>query len=192
MRAIYTGLVLLAMLAIVETPKAKGYSMATQTRTPNSASSDSSIGGLAWIGLPTNIQADDALNSTLVTGLAYGNPTQYCKSWEFNFDQVPDDAETVSVTFRIKRKNVGQAAAQDAAARVVLGGAIQSTDRSLSGNWPSTAAFAEYVVTGLTPAQVKDAGFGFALAAKNVNPGNEEFKPNASPIVGYVEAVASW
>lgn len=148
--------------------------------------------GLGWQGLPSYLQVDDATSAHLVTGLVYPTPTRLAKLTDFQFGDVPDTAESVTVVFRVKRRKVGQGEIQDSAARLVLGGVTQTAENAIASNWPTTAAWAEYTFTGLTPVQVKDSGFGFALSVKNVSPGDEEYQPPASPSIGCVEATAGW
>lgn len=160
--------------------------------TPTNVVNDNSAGTLGWQGLPTAVQSDDATYASLATGLPPASATQFCKATEFDFSQVPDCLTDITVTFTVKRKYSGGVAAKDNAARVVLAGVVQSTDYSSTTSWTTTDTAVNYVVTGLSSADVKDTGFGFALSAKNPLPGGGRVPVTTAPYIGYIEATASW
>lgn len=151
---------------------------------PSGVVSDNVDGGKPWAN-PGNAAADDTAYAQPGGNgwLSSGVKTEFLKA-TFASLAAPSGAD-VSVTFRVKRHKAG-VAIRDQAARLVLAGAIQSSNFASSANWPASDEVAEYVFTGLTPEQVNSGSFGFALAAKN--PG----VPTGTPYVQVIEAVATW
>ena len=178
-----------AVLCLALCSVALGFTCSPQTLNPADAVNDNSFGTRAWLGLPGNVQADDGSGACPSSGISYNQSMQFCKS-TFAFSVDPC-ATNVSVTFRVKRKKTGTSNIQDAAARLVLGGSIQTDDFSQGINWPTTYTFAEYTFSGLTAEQVNDTGFGFAISAKNVTPNSGEPK-TGTPFIEVIEAVATW
>ena len=171
--------------------------MGTQTRYPTSAVNDATVGTRPWLDTPgqfslqKQVEADDGKHATTSSSLLDNEVTKLLKVG-YTFE-VPSEATDVSVTFRVQHYEVGSAKIRDAAARLVLGGTVQPEDHSLPGDWPSTAGWAEYAFGGLTPAQVNDSAFGFALAAKKIGTSPDpDFPLTATPFVDVIEAVATW
>jgi hypothetical protein len=143
--------------------------MPTQTRSATVAVNDASIGTGAW-SFPENILANDDLPA-LSGGSGPTVVTNYLKATGFGFN-IPTTAEILGIEVRWKCRSAisGSPGGSDAAARIVKGGTIGSTDRSLGGTYANAyTTFPHGSLSDLwgetwTPANINAAGFGAALA----------------------------
>jgi cysteine-rich repeat protein len=137
-----------------------------QTQGPNTPSTvvdDPSTGTLAWTGPQQAAVSDDA---PAFAGAPTAELTHYLKATGLGF-ALPVGAVIEGIEVDVERKGF----AFDAAVRIVKGGAIGATDRSLPGDW---AALVDVIVTyggsndlwgeAWTAADINAADFGFAMS----------------------------
>lgn len=136
--------------------------------------SNSSVGSVTWSS-PGNITADDTNRATATAGFAQ---SEYLISSSHGF-AIPSGAtiDGIVVEARIYSEFGGLFYdVYDAAARIVKGGAVGSTDKSKvaawqSGNnltWTSYGSSSDTWGETWTPADINASGFGFALSANLV------------------------
>ena len=132
---------------------------------PGTVVNDASAGTALWV-TPQNADAsDDALTSTAPGGL----PTQFLKATGFGFS-IPSPAQITGIEVFVERRSVG-GTVLDSAIRIVKGGVVGATDRSLPGMWPMADATATYGSSSdlwgetWTAAEINAAGFGAAVSA---------------------------
>ena len=123
---------------------------------------------------------DDARAQVTITNS--GNVSAYLQATTVaNTFSIPSDATIKGIQVAIERSSVCQTTCTsnvtDSRIRIVKGGAVQTTDRSLPTAWPTTDTGANYGTTsdlwGTTwsPSDINSAGFGVAIAATRGNGG---------------------
>ena len=135
------------------------------------------IGTQAWVtSTLTYCKASDN-NMSQTTGGVF--TTNYLKATNFGLS-VPTDATIDGILVDVEKRSDadGNDTVSDAAARIVKGGTIGTTDKSKAGNWGTSN---DYIVTygspiekwGLTwtPSDINASNFGFAIAATVGTPG---------------------
>lgn len=139
------------------------------TAGPNYASaavSDSTLAGNAWSN-PGNAGASDSSYAT-----ASSNGTQYLKATGFGFS-IPTGAVIDGIVVEWERKASGSTV-KDKAVRIVKGGTVGATDKSVTTDWPTTDAFASYGSAAdlwgetWTAADINAASFGAAIATQSI------------------------
>lgn len=86
-----------------------------------------------------------------------------------NAPAIPAEALNVVALFEWRKKRQVSVQADDAAARLVTAGAIGADDKSVAGHWPTDPGFTYVGYSwAVTPTVANDAGFGAAIAAKEV------------------------
>jgi len=160
---------------------------------PAAAANDATVGTRTWLNLPAAVQAQDNKTASPSGGISPQTVMQYIRCEQFPFS-VPEDAGPVSVAFRVRRRKISATGVvEDYSVRPVIGGVIQPTELAVAGAWPMAETDATYTVSGLTPAQVNDAGFGLAFSCKNTAAGPVGENPNTVvPGVQVIDAAASW
>jgi len=137
---------------------------------PAAAVNDAAFGSLSWSN-PGNAVSSD--NSDALATAESGN-TKYLKATDFSMS-IPGGATIDGIVVEVEKAS--QEGCVDARARIVKGGAIGSTDRSLVGNWPASDTFRTHGGTSDLWGESwssSDFGsdFGFAIAATiNGDPG---------------------
>ncbi len=143
-------------------------------KSPSAATDDTGVGTVAWTN-PSNVFASD--NSYVsAAGLGPGSITHYLKATGFGFS-IPTSATILGIKVEVERKAVLTSGLSDHAVRIVKGGTIGSTDRSLSGNWPLSDAYTSYGSgtdlwgTTWTASDINASNFGFALSVHDIGIG---------------------
>jgi hypothetical protein len=142
-----------------------GYGQLTQgPRSPGAVVDDASFGGAGWFPA-ANASASDNVWAQVSPG---GFPTHYLKATSFGFT-IPTPAQILGIEVLVER-HAAVGTIIDNRARIVKGGVIGTAERALGGTWPLMDATVTYGNpsdlwgTTWTPADVNNAGFGFALA----------------------------
>lgn len=145
----------------------RGYALTEGPLPPASVVDDSSFGGNSWF-LPGNaIASDNTYAQVAPSGLA----THYLKATTFGFN-IPLPAEILGIEVLVERKSAAGSIV-DARARLVKGGVVGTTDRSLAPPWSPTETTVTYGSpsdlwgTTWTPSDINNAGFGFALSVND-------------------------
>lgn len=131
---------------------------------------DASIGTKAFVN-QAGVQAEGGTASYV--NFRGGNAaSNFLKAMAFkdangNAPAIPAEALNVVALFEWRKKRQVGVQADDAAARLVTAGAIGSDDKSAAGHWPTVLTYVGYSWT-VTPADANNAGFGAAIAAKEV------------------------
>jgi hypothetical protein len=108
---------------------------------PGTVVNDSSAGTTAWSN-PELVPASDNNYAQVFSGS--GGDTQYLKATNFGFS-IPSGATIDGIVVEWeKRQGIISGTARDLAVRIVKGGAIGSTDKSVGGNWPGADAYVSY------------------------------------------------
>jgi hypothetical protein len=142
---------------------------------PNNAGTcvnDASFGVRAWTQV-TN--AEGAINSTFATtGSQSGTvQCQYLKATAFGF-AIPAGATIDGIQVDLQRKLMGTNCS-DVRVRIVKGGVIGSTEKSLGAQWPDPVALDSFGGASdlwgetWTPADINAADFGAVVAPQIVN-----------------------
>ncbi|MDX2165919.1 MAG: hypothetical protein SF182_02605 [Deltaproteobacteria bacterium] len=144
---------------------------AAQSAGPNAPASivdNASTGTQPW-GATAQATASDDLYAFAAVGM--GTPSHYLAATGFGF-ALPPSAVVLGIRADIERRAIG-GIATDNAVRIIKGGVIGATDRSLGGNWPGADAVATYGGASdlwgesWTAADINGAGFGVAISAKD-------------------------
>lgn len=141
-------------------------------RTPKSGAtfaSDSGVGTILWTNTG-NAAASDGANVN--TGsMAPGEISHYLKATNFRF-AIPTNATIHGFKVDVERAFAGSCTITDNAVRLVKGGTIQSTDRSIVNAWPGSSSYVSYGGpsdlwgTTWTASDVNASNFGFAISAQ--------------------------
>ena len=155
-------------VAIVFCMPSSSASAATQgPLSPSSCVNTAGIGTKAWApspGIPESVSLD--VNTSQISNYLV------CTGYSFS---IPAGSVINGITVTINRKANQAACCQDAAIRIVKGGAIGATDRSSAANWPTVFANQIYGNaidlwgTAWTVANINAANFGAAVAATGNN-----------------------
>ena len=149
---------------------------ATQTRTPTSCVNDASIGTVNWTNPGNALSSNGAYATAGVAG--GGTTTRYLQCIGYGF-ALPPNATINGITVSVERRSSSAAAggSQDAAVRIVQGGAIGADDRSTTTVY-TTADVTEAHggatdLWGLawTSGDINASDFGAAIAAKKNSAG---------------------
>lgn len=138
---------------------------------PGSVVSDSSDGGVAWNN-PEKAKVEDAAGFAGQTYSTFpsGGKSAYLKATGFDFAAILDGATLLGVLVEWKKRCIAPKVCTDDASRLVKAGVIDGVDHSAPGNWPLSLAWVGYGgsanTLGLTVADIKNSGFGAALATK--------------------------
>lgn len=136
--------------------------MATQTNTCGTGANDASAGTIAWSN-PGNITADDSsvADATDFTG---GN-TNYLKATNFGF--ALSAGSTISqIDFEFTRQD-STSGTSDSEIKMVIGGTVQTTNKSAGDSWSSTEELKTFSFTADLPtvAQLNASNFGVVISA---------------------------
>jgi cysteine-rich repeat protein len=161
--AVRTVIALLASLGVAALAEA-------QSQGPNSPASvvnDGSFGSVAW-ALP----AQAATSNNLYAGVTpLGTPSQYLRASGFGF-AVPVGAVIDGIEVDVERVSSG-GTIFDARARIVKGGVIGATDRSIAGTWATMDTVVTYGSTAdlwgetWTAADINSPAFGFVISVSD-------------------------
>jgi cysteine-rich repeat protein len=144
---------------------------AAQSAGPNAPASivdNASIGSQPWASTSQAALSDDLYAFAAVGS---GAPSHYLAATGFGF-ALPPAAVVLGIRADVERRALG-GTAFDNAVRIIKGGVIGATDRSLLPAWPATDAVATYGGASdlwgavWTAADINGAGFGVALSAKD-------------------------
>jgi MSHA biogenesis protein MshQ len=136
---------------------------------PTVCTDDSSIGTKTWSTLTGPVTSDNAYATATVTD---GETTHYLKCTGYGF-AIPSNAIIEGITVGVERF-ANNTNLQDAAVRIVKGGAIGTTDRSNAGLYPTAdpntyddhGGVSDLWGETWTPADINSANFGVALASR--------------------------
>lgn len=137
---------------------------------PTTVVNDTAIGTKAFVN-PAGVQSEGG-TASYVNFRGGNSVSNFLKATAFkdangNAPAIPAEALNVVALFEWKKKRQVGVQADDAAAMIVTAGTIGSDDKSVAGHWPTAFAYVGYSWT-VTPADANDAGFGAAIAAKEV------------------------
>ena len=144
-----------------------GEALSQGPNSPATASTNASIGTKAWSS-PENITLDDQLYAE-VSGMTKEEISNYLVATNFGFD-IPADATILGIEVEFKRTAPGGMGLHDHAVRIVKGGNIGTTDKSLPYNWNPAEKYMPYGGAdelwgeSWTPAEVNAPNFGAAIA----------------------------
>jgi hypothetical protein len=153
------------------------------TAGPNSPSTnaeDSSVGTVNW-NHPDYDQTSDDNYATSQGNMNDGEVTVYLKATNFGFS-IPAGATIDGISVNVERQ-ANDTSFFDNAIRIVKGGEIGTTDRSISDVWPANDDTATYGGTSdlwgetWTDADINSANFGFAISVQKVG-GSKNKKPS--------------
>ncbi len=132
---------------------------------PGTVANDASAGVIPWGGP----QDADASDDVVASAAPNGSPTQYLKATAFGFS-IPSPAQITGIEVHVERRSA-LGTVVDSAIRIVKGGVVGATDRSLGGFWPTSDATVTYGSSAdlwgetWTAADINAAGFGAAISA---------------------------
>jgi len=137
-------------------------------RSPGTVANDTSIGTIPWVN-PGNAATSD--NASATCTLFYDEKGNYLKATNFGF-AIPATATIngILVEFEKDIEQGSQWAIYDHAVRIVKGGVIGSTDRSLVSNWPYSDTYVSHGSDSdlwgetWTPADINSNAFGVAIS----------------------------
>jgi len=138
--------------------------MATSTKSPGTlVSSDEGLGSTIVWSNPTNAASSNDTYATAICSLINGSFTEYLKATNFDFSGIPSGSTLNSVKARIEKKTNGTIV--DHSVKEVIGGSPTGTEEKSGSNWPASDTYIEYDLDIPTLSQLKDSGFGVAIAA---------------------------
>ena len=129
------------------------------------AADDATVGTQAWSN-PTNIFASDTAYASASFNGTF--TTHYLLGTNFSFS-IPSTATILGIKVEWQKQSSNTVA--DNAARIIKGGVIGTTDKSVVGNWPVSEAYTTYGSSadlwGLSwaPSDINSSTFGTALSA---------------------------
>lgn len=142
---------------------------------PNSASAASNVGltgsASSWINPSNSISSDNQY--AIATFPTNGDYSDYLQVTDFGFN-LPASSVILGIVVDVERNGDR---VKDNQIRIVKGGVIGNTDRSLTSNWPNTDAYAQYGGTTdlwgetWTHTDINATNFGFAISASRVGGG---------------------
>jgi len=138
---------------------------------PGTAVDDASIGSTVWNN-PTNVFSSENLDAT-TNFISSTGPSHYLKATNFGFAIPANDViDGIKVEFE-KAHNLQNSVLLDNAVRIVKGGNIGSTDKSLGSFWPNGDTYVSHGgSTDLwgetwTHTDINDTNFGVAISVKH-------------------------
>jgi hypothetical protein len=171
----------------------------SQTKSPGTVVDDATNEGTApaW-ATPANAKVADNVRTTCTLPLA--GLSHRLKATGYGF-ALPASVEIKGVVFTPQRgMAVGKTSVKDAEVKLVIGNAVQATNRSSAAYWTEVEEDVAYGgptdlwgVVGLSKANVEGATFGAALAVANFN-GNagEIARVDAMPITVYYRPIVAY
>ena len=164
-------------------------------RSGGTFANDASVGALAW-NSPGNALASDNVRSNCFRGTSGSVTSNYHKSTNFGFS-IPAGATIDGIFVEFERLKLNSEVV-DSAIRIVKGGVIGSTNKSVGASWPSTEAYNSFGgVSDLwgetwTPTDINDSGFGVVISATLTHMGSTVFAniDHVRITVHYTEAAA--
>lgn len=131
---------------------------------------DSGVGSVAW-SLPENITALDFEAATIISSTS-SVISHYLKATNFGFT-IPAGATIDGIVVEWNRSSLLSSSRRgtDYRSRIVKGGSIGATDKSVAGFWPSTPAYQSYGGASdlwgetWTYTDINDSTFGAVIAA---------------------------
>jgi cysteine-rich repeat protein len=154
----------LAAVALVMTGGDIARAQSEGPNPPGLVVNDNSFGTNPW-NQPGNATVSDDLYANTSAG---GVPTNYLKATGFGFG-VPASAVIDGIEVDVERRSAA-GSVFDAAARIVKGGVVGATDRSIGGFWSTVDTVVTYGSNGdlwgetWTATDINSASFGFALS----------------------------
>lgn len=109
-------------------------------RSPGASANDASIGSTAWTNIGSIFLEDGNTAAAIASSTAASN---YLKATTFGFS-IPSGATIDGIVVEIKKQSVSSLWTKDNAVRIIKGGTIGSTDKSLVGDWPSSLTWATH------------------------------------------------
>lgn len=164
----------------------------TSTKVAGTVVDDASFGADSWTtsgaftlqaGVATlDGQFDFSSNATVGT-------SHYLKGTNLGF-AIPSTAIITGIQLTISRKSNGSEVT-DSRVRLVKAGAVQATDKASAGGWPLVVTDKSYGGSGdlwsgtWTPADINNAGFGYALAVQTLD-GDQSLVDRVQITVSYI------
>lgn len=111
--------------------------------------------------------ADSAISKT-----AYSN---WLRLTKYDFSSIPAGSTLDGIIVRVDRYGNAASVIQDSSLRLILSGVIKGVDKASASWWPTVAAAVTYGgaadtwTSGLTIADIKNAGFGVQISAYNAH-----------------------
>jgi len=187
MSSFVIAVLLVASVTVVTFPSALPIAFADSTG-PNSptgsASNEAGAGTQSWTGTgsgnPTLLMSVGTASDSkqAQTESLDNNDSQYLKITGFGFSGIPTNAIIDGISVEFNKKSSANTV-KDLAVRIVKGGTIGSTDRSLLTDWPASFGYVTHGSSSdkwgesWTAADVMNGNFGVAIAAqKSAGNGN--------------------
>lgn len=156
---------------------ANGSAVSTGTQEARTGGQISRSSGVTWSD-PVNIEATGTPFTTLFITNTNTN-TNYLTGTNYNFNTIPNNATIIGITASIRRRADGDNI-RDNSIRLIKSGVIVGDDKSAGAQWSTNNSFnivsfggsSDLWGTTWTVAQVKDAGFGFAVSARSTTNGD--------------------
>jgi hypothetical protein len=157
----------------------------SQSQGPNNGSSFASValtGSSRTWSNPGNAVTSNGQRATTTNSGGAGSYSDYLQATGFGFS-VPVNATILGIVVAVQRDDA-QNNTRDHAIRIVKAGTIGATDKALAANWPTTEAYQSYGSSvdlwgeTWTPADINNAGFGFAIAASKIAAGAQADRIN--------------
>lgn len=131
---------------------------------------------------PGNAITSNGQRATTTNTGGAGTYSEYLQATGFGFS-IPTGATVLGIVVAVQRDDA-QNNTNDQAVRIVKGGVIGATDKSIGTNWPTTEAYQSYgSSTDLwgetwTPADINSSNFGFAISARKIATGAQAERVN--------------
>ena len=164
------------------------------TENPNTSVDDSTVGTKAWTS-PTQVQGSDGTYSTI--GLFFNELSHYIKATNFGFTvgQVPTGSTINGIEVHLEtREDDTDSVIVDQDVKIVKGGTIGATDRAsfteLNQREASITLGSPTDLWGetWTPADIRNSGFGVAVAYKQTFASGGDTKFDSITITIYLTA----
>jgi hypothetical protein len=133
---------------------------------PGTGADDSGTGTTAWSN-PGNVTTEDGVFATCTLGGLFSS--HYLDATNFGFS-IPAGATINGISVEWKRMS-GSGDIHDNAVRIIKGGTVGATDKSVAGNWSTTLGYQSYGGSSdlwgqsWTASDINASNFGAALAA---------------------------
>jgi hypothetical protein len=157
----------------------------SQSQGPSNGSSFATVpftGSTRSWNNPGNAITSNGQRATTTNSGGAGTYTEYLQATGFGFS-IPAGATVLGIVVAVQRDDA-QNNTSDQAVRIVKGGVVGATDKSIGANWPTTEAYQSYgSSTDLwgetwTATDINNSNFGFAIAARKLAGGAQAERIN--------------
>jgi len=138
------------------------------TASPGTMADDSAVGTQAW----SDVDNAKTNNTVYATAGSSGSTTHYLKATNFGFS-IPAGATVGGIFVEVKRYSPGMGRSSDSVAKIVKGGTVGATDKSIVGYWDGedTGVYFRYGASDdlwsetWSASDINSTDFGFVLSA---------------------------